>query len=131
MSDVPKRIAWQVGQIAIKDKQVLVKIDRVFPSGRFIVAGVTYDVEGWARGAISRWQPRSRIEPLTPETEAKLAISTRATSATRNVRVEIARVISWLNNKVSGFNKTVMTPDEVEITEQLVVAIQQIMRATE
>lgn len=123
-----KPTPWSVGQIAVINRQTVVTIEKVTPSGRVVAGGRTFDAGGIERKAGRDWCNRARLEPLTPEIQAEMELLRRAVKSSRDADRVIREVDTWLRKRFSLFGRREI-PDitDVEKAERLVAAIREVM----
>lgn len=117
---------WKVGQQAVIDRKTVVTIDRVSPSGRAVVGGRTFDVDGRERAGADRYS-RSKLELLTPEIQAEMDLVARVRRAARDADDAIKVAAYWLSGTLSQWRRRVPTAADVERAERLAAAIREVM----
>jgi regulator of protease activity HflC (stomatin/prohibitin superfamily) len=119
---------WHVGQRAIIDRRIFVTIEQVTPAGRAIAAGRTFDVNGIERSG-RRSIRRSKLEPLTAEIEAEIALKKRALEARGAAQDALDVADKWVRRALSAWNATAPSADDVDRAERLAAAIRSAMAA--
>lgn len=117
---------WKVGQQAVIDRNRVVTIDHVTPSGRAMVAGRIYDVEGVHRIKGSRYN-RSRLELLTPEIQAEMDLVERVREASRAADAAIWAAGRWMGKTFITLDLRALTAADVDKAEKLAAAIREVM----
>jgi hypothetical protein len=127
MSEKPN--GWQSGQRAVIDRQRNVTIDRVTPSGRAVVGKQTFDPGGYEITTTGdRWR-RPKLEALTPEIEAEMALVIRERLAWSAANMALLDADRWLRNAASVWAHPVPEAADVDTAERLTAAIRQAMGA--
>lgn len=120
-----EKIVWQKSQRCVIDRSHIVTIDRVTPSGLAVVGTVKFDQ--WGRNRFSKFYS-SRLEPLTDEIAADMALIDRglAASAAAFKAIEIAE--KWLRQRFNYYRRDTPEKIYVEMAERLASAISEAMK---
>ena len=81
--------AFQVGQRAVINRAKVVTIEKVTRSGRIIADGRTFEADGVERVSGGTFGQRFRLEALTPEIEAAMALFRRGLNGRKKLREAI------------------------------------------
>lgn len=113
---------WQAGQRAVINRQAVVTVDRVTASGRPKVGDRTFDVDGTERAAGVSFYRRAKLEHITPDIEAEMALRQRASAARSALYAALETVEKWQRDCFGSFRGD---PDEADVAkaERLVSAI--------
>ena len=114
---------WVKGQRAVINRRRIVTIDKVTPSGRAVVGGTTYDRDGWPCGKGRCTGGVEKLEHLTPEIEAQVALIERGDKARYSADLATDAAIKWLRQDFSSFRQPVPKIADVERAERLAEAI--------
>lgn len=117
---------WRVGQRAVIDRTSVVTIERVTPSGRAITKDRTFDRDGHERSNAAPHR-RSRLEPLTPEIEAEMALVQRSRRVRRDAFAAIEAADKWLRSAFPSWANGASDVADVEQAERLTAAILGVM----
>ncbi len=120
--------AWQVGQNAVIDRRQVVQIVRVTPSGRAVVAGMTFEADGRERGNGRR---RKTLEPLTDEIVAEMALEERGKAAANAAYRQLSDAERWVRRVFNSWGSRALDPADVDRAEKLTAAIRQVMEMPE
>jgi hypothetical protein len=116
---------WVAGQQAVINRQTVVTIERVTPSGRAVVGGRTYNADGTERSK-DPWR-RSRLEPLTVEIQAEMELVARGREVARDAHGAVDDAVKWLRQSLSWHRMPEVA--DVEKAEKLSRAIRQALEA--
>lgn len=119
-------MTWEPGQRAVINRQHIVTIERVTPSGRAIVEKRTFECDGQERTNGSPYR-RSKLEPLTSEISAEMELAERGKVATDAAYQALTDTDYWLQEIVSSWGRVPEAAD-VEKVERLVSAIREAMQ---
>lgn len=120
-------MTWEPGQQAVIDRQRIVTIERVTPSGRAVFGTRTFDPDGRER---SRGISAGYLEPLTPEINAEMELVTRGGAAAGSAYQALTDADLWLRQNFSSWGRRVPEAADVEKAERLVSAIREAMKDT-
>lgn len=115
---------WRPGQRAVINRQRVVVIDKVTPSGRATVGHQTFNPDGMERSTRLR---RDRLEPLTPEIEAEMALVQRAREMRQPIQDIINKAEQWLLRALSTYDGRIPDPADVARAETLAAAIREVL----
>jgi len=116
---------WRPGQRAVINRQRVVVIDKVTPSGRATVGHMAFNPDGFRRGQ-SRYSA-DKLELLTPEIEAEMALVQRAGKVSRDAVKAVEGADKWLRTTFSPWRHEVPDPADVARAETLAAAIRDAM----
>ena len=117
---------WTPNQRVARDRTWIVTIDRVTQSGRAIIGDVTFDPNGLERSSGDPYH-RSRIEPLTPQIEAEIALRARCSRVRMETRAALGAAETWWGNMFGGLRQRIPSIEEVNRAERLAAAIRSIL----
>jgi hypothetical protein len=115
-------MTWTPGQQAVINRQTVVTIDRVTPAGRAVANGRTFDVDGRERVAGDPYK-RPKLEPLTPEIQAEMALVKHGRIASGALYSAIHNADCWQRKAFSTWGYRVPDIDDVDRAERLAAAI--------
>jgi hypothetical protein len=119
-------MTWTVGQRAVINRNTVVTVDRVTPTGRPVVGNRTFDVNGIERVKGNPWR-RPILEPLTAEIEAEMDLARRADRASEAVHDALEVADRWVRDNLSAWNNTSPNVADVDRAERLAAAIRAVM----
>ena len=116
---------WTVGQRAVINRREIVTVERVTPGGKARAGGRLFDASGMeiAGGLI-----RSRLEPLTPEVEAAMALGKRAQIATDAAWDAVNIAARFVRINLSTWGNRIPEAADVDKAERLAAAINAILQ---
>ena len=118
-------MTWTPGQKAVINRERVVTIDRVTPSGRAIVGDRTFEVDGIER---CKSYPRDRLAPLTPDIQAEMDLVTRGRVVNECAFRAIDDAERWRRQAfTSRGHWAVPTAEDVDRAWRLVDAIREIL----
>jgi hypothetical protein len=120
--------AWHPGQRAVIDRRQVVTIDRVTPSGRAVVGCRTFNEDGTERAAGDSIR-RSRLELLTPEIEAKMALIERWDAAQAPAFRAADDAERFMRQTFQRWGRRTPKPEDLDRAERLTAAIRTVLDA--
>lgn len=117
-------MTWTPGERAVIDRQRIVTIDRVTPSGRAVVGHQTFGADG--RERTSNYRP-GLLELLTAEIEVEMGLRARALKADEAMYVALDRVRGWQRNILGGIRPNPASIADIQKAEALAAAIRSVM----
>ena len=117
-------MTWAVGQKAVINRREIVTIEKVTYAKRAKVKNRTFDVDGRETKPLDPWRPW-RLEALTPEIEAEMALASRARAISKAADKCVRDVRLWLDNRF-GYSKA-PEPADIEKAEALTAAINAVL----
>ena len=116
-------MTWTAGQRAVINRETIVTIERVTPSGRAVVTGGrVFNANGNERVQLSSWELPSKLEPLTDKVEAQIAYKRERQETFCAVLNELDEAKAWARSY-----SIKATPANVEKAERLLAAIKGVM----
>ena len=112
--------AWTVGQQVSLNRNSVVTIDRVTPSGRAFVGDRQYNPDGRERGAGNHGQ--RGIEPLTPELVEKIAMAERYRKARTLMHHAARNLNAWATEHCPFYSERVPDLAGIEQIERVASA---------
>jgi hypothetical protein len=117
---------WTIGQRCVINRDRIVTVERITPSGRVVADGRLFNADGTERRPTGRLR-RDRLEPLTPEIEAEVALRERAQDAYTEADKEVARAVKWMDSLFGWGRYKDRSADEVAKVETLAAAIRSVL----
>lgn len=117
---------WTAGQRVALNRERIVTIERVTPSGRFYVEGKMFRANGFAFGETSMWSGRDKVDVLTQELEARVAKVQRVNQAAGRLSAALHAADDW-HTKYFGGQRRSDDPTTIERAEALTAAIKAAM----
>jgi hypothetical protein len=117
---------WHIGQRCVINRDRIVTVERITPSGRVVADGYLFNADGVERRPTGRSR-RDRLEPLTPEIEAEMALRKRAQDAYTESDRGVERAVKWVNNLFGWGRYKDRSADEVAKAEALAAAIRSVL----
>lgn len=121
---------WQPGQRCVISRQTVVTIERVTPSGRAVAGDRTFGRDGIEICAGNPYG-RPRLELLTPEIEAEIALSARGRKADWAASAALLAADKWLRSALSSRNIRIPDAADVDRAERLAEAIKKVMESAD
>ena len=116
---------WQVGQRVVLNREKVVTIEKVTPSGCAKINEKVFEVNGQERTSSYR---RSKIEPLTAETEVGMALEKRCGDASLALERAVRGALAWSSGRFSNaWTRREPCPADIEKAERIVAAIKREM----
>ena len=116
---------WRAGQQAVIDRNTIVTIERITPTGRIVVGDRHFDSDGTERKAGYR---KSRIEPLTAEIQAEMALIERGYKARLAADKLIEKADKYVRTVLPTYSRRGV-PEEADVVrvERIIAALAEAM----
>ena len=122
--------AWTVGQQVSLNRNSVVTIDRVTPSGRAYIGERAFNPDGYERGGESKgvWGgSASRIEALTPEMTEIVQLAERWVLVRAQAHDANTKLGRWVLDRCSSFKRGVPKEQTVNDVERVTDAINAVL----
>lgn len=126
MTDTKSR--WIVGQKVMINRDRIVTIERVTPSGRAVIGNRIFEPDGRERGSDRSYYARDVLEALTPEIKSETERRRRGDHAFTNADKALDAASVWLRKtSFNPWHRVVPDPEDIEKAERLYTAIRQVI----
>ena len=114
-------MTWYAGQRVALNRSEIVVVERVTESGRARVGIRTFGANGVEIGG--RRGNRGKIEALTPQIEAEIALFARRQRVDAKAHQEAARLQKWVDDTFGTYMRRDAPLQDIEAAERLVALL--------